>query len=145
MNPEIFREYDIRGIAGEDMTKDEVFFIGKGIGTYLLHHNCSKVTVGRDCRTTSDDYARQIIKGLMSTGCHVIDIGVCPTPILYFSIRHLNQEGGVMKSLTVSLLLIALSGCAQSGYHGNGAIPGPPGRGIRGQAGLAESGDPVHT
>jgi phosphomannomutase / phosphoglucomutase len=96
MNPEIFREYDIRGIAEEDMTKEEVLLLGKGIGTYLRRHDCAKVTVGRDCRLTSPGYAEQIIQGLMSTGCHVIDLGVCPTPVFYFSIRHFEQEGGVM-------------------------------------------------
>lgn len=96
MNPEIFRQYDIRGIAEKDMTKEEVFIIGRGIGTYLKHHNCSKVTVGRDCRITSDAYAGRIIEGLVSTGCRVIDLGVCPTPVFYFSIRHFDQEGGVM-------------------------------------------------
>lgn len=96
MNPEIFREYDIRGIAEEDMTKDEVLLLGRGIGTYLRRHNCSKLTVGRDCRLTSPGYADQIIEGLVSTGCRVVDLGVCPTPVFYFSIRHFDQEGGVM-------------------------------------------------
>jgi phosphomannomutase/phosphoglucomutase len=96
MNPDIFREYDIRGIAGKDINGDEVFLIGKGIGTYLQNHNCRKLTVGRDCRTTSDDYAGQIIKGLMATGCDVLDLGVCPTPVFYFSIRHFDRQGGVM-------------------------------------------------
>jgi phosphomannomutase/phosphoglucomutase len=52
--------------------------------------------VGRDCRLSSDLYSEKVIQGLLSTGCDVIDIGVCPTPVLYFSIQHLNQEGGVM-------------------------------------------------
>ena len=84
MNPEIFREYDIRGIAGEDMTTEDVLLIGKGIGTYLQNHNCRNVTVGRDCRTTSDEYARQIISGLMATGCNVTDLGVCPRRFFIF-------------------------------------------------------------
>ncbi|MFO7964149.1 MAG: phosphomannomutase/phosphoglucomutase [Desulfobacterales bacterium] len=96
MNPDIFREYDIRGIAEKDMTIEEVLLIGRGIGTYLRRHNCSKITVGRDCRLTSSDYADKIIEGLMSTGCSVTDLGVCPTPVFYFSIRHFRQEGGVM-------------------------------------------------
>ena len=96
MNPEMFREYDIRGIAGKDMTENDVVLIGKGVGTFLREHGCSKLTVGRDCRLTSDLYAEKVIKGLRSTGCDVIDIGVCPTPVLYFSIQHLEQEGGVM-------------------------------------------------
>ncbi len=96
MNPEMFREYDIRGIAGKDMTEDDVVLIGKGVGTFLREHGCSRLTVGCDCRLTSDLYSKKVIEGLMSTGCDVIDIGVCPTPVLYFSIQHLEQEGGVM-------------------------------------------------
>ena len=96
MNPEMFREYDIRGIAGKDMTEDDVLLIGKGVGTFLRGHGCSKLTVGRDCRLSSDLYSEKVIQGLLSTGCDVIDIGVCPTPVLYFSIQHLDQEGGVM-------------------------------------------------
>ena len=92
----MFREYDIRGIAGKDMTEDDVLLIGKGVGTFLRGHGCSKLTVGRDCRLSSDLYSEKVIQGLLSTGCDVIDIGVCPTPVLYFSIQHLNQEGGVM-------------------------------------------------
>jgi len=96
MTPDIFREYDIRGIAGKQITEDDVILIGKGIGTFLAAYNCFRLTVGRDCRLTSDHFSEKLIEGLMSTGCHVTDIGVCPTPILYFSIPHLNQEGGVM-------------------------------------------------
>jgi phosphomannomutase / phosphoglucomutase len=96
MVPGIFREYDIRGIAGEQMTEKDVLLIGKGIGAYLAGYGCHHLTVGRDCRLTSDAYAEKIIEGLMSAGCHVTDIGVCPTPILYFSIHHLKQQGGVM-------------------------------------------------
>lgn len=96
MNPGIFREYDIRGIAGKDMTDEDVIIIGKAAGTYLQRYGCSGLTVGRDCRVTSDQYTKKLIEGLISTGCHVTDIGVCPTPVLYFSIHHLAKEGGVM-------------------------------------------------
>lgn len=96
MNPGIFREYDIRGITDKDLTEEDVILIGKGIGTYLLERGKSKLTVGRDCRITSDSYSERVIEGLLSTGCDVIDIGICPTPVLYFSIQHLSQEGAVM-------------------------------------------------
>jgi len=96
MNHEMFREYDIRGIAGQDMTEEEVLLIGKGIGTFLIRNGARAITVGRDCRTSSDAYAGQLIAGLRATGCDVTDIGVCPTPVLYFSIQHLQMEGGVM-------------------------------------------------
>jgi len=96
MNHEMFREYDIRGIAGQDMTEEDVLLIGQGIGTFLVRNGARAITVGRDCRISSDAYARQLIAGLRATGCDVTDIGVCPTPVLYFSIQHLQMEGGVM-------------------------------------------------
>ncbi len=92
----MFREYDIRGIAGKDMNADDVVRIGKAIGTYLLRQGNSNLTVGQDCRTTSPRYAQKLIQGLTETGCDVVDIGVCPTPVAYFSIRHLRKQGNVM-------------------------------------------------
>ena len=96
MNPEIFREYDIRGIVGKDITAPEVRLLGQGIGTFMVQNGCRKLTVGRDCRISSDDFAAELIKGLVSTGCQVTDIGICPSPVLYFSIQRLKQDGGVM-------------------------------------------------
>ena len=96
MNPHMFREYDIRGIAGKDMDDDDVKLIGQGIGTFLRNKGASIVSVGRDCRLTSDNYSNMLIEGLMSTGCDVIDIGVCPTPVFYYSIQQLKTGGGVM-------------------------------------------------
>ncbi|RJP79490.1 MAG: phosphomannomutase/phosphoglucomutase [Desulfobacteraceae bacterium] len=96
MNPEIFREYDIRGIAGEDITGEDVVLIGKAVGSFLISRGHKKLSVGRDCRLTSESYSERVIEGLLSTGCDVIDIGVCPTPVFYFSIQHLVTQGGVM-------------------------------------------------
>lgn len=96
MNPTIFREYDIRGIADKDITDDEVYTLARAIGTYMKQQGCTKLAVGRDCRLTSERYAEIIIKGLTETGCEVLNIGMCPTPVLYFSIWNLNTDGGVM-------------------------------------------------
>lgn len=96
LNPEIFRKYDIRGIAGADMTEEDVTELGKGIGTYLRGQGRRRITVGRDCRTTSEAYAARLISGLTHVGCQVVDIGLCPTPVGYFSIRHLEAEGNIM-------------------------------------------------
>ena len=96
MNPHMFREYDIRGIAGKDMDDNDVVLIGHGIGTFLSNKGASIVSVGRDCRLTSENYSNKLIEGLMSTGCDVIDIGVCPTPVFYYSIQQLKTDGGVM-------------------------------------------------
>ncbi len=96
MDPKIFREYDIRGVAGTDLTEEDVLLIGKAAGTYLQNHGKSFAAVGRDCRVTSESYASKIIEGLRSTGCDVLDLGVCPTPVFYFSIWHFSTGGGVM-------------------------------------------------
>jgi phosphomannomutase / phosphoglucomutase len=92
----MFREYDIRGIAGKDMDASDVVLIGKGIGTYLRRQGNTDITVGRDCRVTSNQYSEKLIQGLLATGCRVVDIDVCSTPVGYFSIRHLNKQGNVM-------------------------------------------------
>ncbi len=96
MEPSIFREYDIRGVAGKDFTEEEVELLGTAAGTYLREHGQSSVTVGRDCRLTSEAYAARVIAGLRAAGCDVTDIGVCPTPVFYFAIHHFSLGGGVM-------------------------------------------------
>ncbi|MFP4158124.1 MAG: phosphomannomutase/phosphoglucomutase [Desulfobacterales bacterium] len=96
MNPSIFREYDIRAVADRDITDNEVYALARAIGTYMRDNHCKKIAVGRDCRLTSDRYAENMIRGLSETGCEVINIGVCPTPVLYFSIRQFDTDGGVM-------------------------------------------------
>ncbi len=96
MNPQMFRQYDIRGIAGKDMMAEEVILIGQGIGTYLRQQGKRSISVGRDCRETSDLYSEKVIQGLRAAGCDIVDIGVCSTPVSYFSIRHLPTEGSVM-------------------------------------------------
>ncbi|MCF8024645.1 MAG: phosphomannomutase/phosphoglucomutase [Desulfobacteraceae bacterium] len=96
MNPAIFREYDIRGIADKDITDKEVYTLAKAIGTYMRQEGCTKLALGYDCRLTSERYAETLMQGLAETGCEILNIGMCPTPVLYFSIRHLNTDGGVM-------------------------------------------------
>lgn len=96
MDPGIFREYDIRGVAGRDILDEDVVNIGKAYGSLLKTQNRNNISVGRDCRLTSQKFAQLFIDGIISTGCNVIDIGTCPTPVLYFSIQHLNLGGGAM-------------------------------------------------
>jgi phosphomannomutase / phosphoglucomutase len=95
MNPSIFREYDIRGLAEKDFDKNFAFLLGKVHGMNISQNGGKQVTVGRDCRATSDPYAEAVIAGLASTGLHVYDIGVCPTPLMYFSLFHLDADGGI--------------------------------------------------
>src|SRR5437773_9280509 len=95
MNPAIFREYDIRGLAEKDFDKDFALLLGKVHGTIISEKGGKRVTMDRDCRATSDAYAEAVIAGLASTRLHVYDIGVCPTPLLYFSLFHLDVDGGI--------------------------------------------------
>lgn len=95
MNPSIFREYDIRGLAEKDFNKDFALLLGKVHGTVVRENGGQRVAVGRDCRASSDPYGEAVIAGLAATGLHVYDIGVCPTPLLYFSLFHLEADGGI--------------------------------------------------
>ncbi len=96
MNPAIFREYDIRGLVDKDLTSETVRELGRGFGSYFARHGIKRITVGRDCRPSSDPFFDVLLEGLLASGMAVTDVGVCPTPLLYFSIVHLEHEGGVM-------------------------------------------------
>jgi phosphomannomutase/phosphoglucomutase len=101
-NPKIFREYDIRGLAGKDLSADFSYHLGLAYGV-LTHKTLPTggrkkftVSVGRDCRLSSDEYAEAMIRGLRAANIDVIDLGTCPTPLSYFSVFHLNLDGSVM-------------------------------------------------
>ncbi len=96
MNEHIFREYDIRGVVDKDLTGDAVRDLGRGIGTFLLRHDVSEMTLGRDCRLSSPGLRDTLLQGLLETGMDVTDIGVCHTPLLYYSLFRLEKDGGVM-------------------------------------------------
>lgn len=98
MNPTVFREYDIRGIAGEDFDEEFALALGKAVGSRLRARHPDRtpcIAVGRDCRLTSDAYAQALERGLNETGVDVIDIGMCPTPLLYFALFQLPVDGGL--------------------------------------------------
>lgn len=96
MKEEIFREYDIRGIVDQDFDLTDVERIGQGYGTYLYQHGGKRAVIGRDCRLSSPSVSDALLKGMLKAGVQVIDVGVCPTPVLYFAIRHLKTDGGLM-------------------------------------------------
>jgi len=96
MNPHIFREYDIRGVAESDLTDQVVERIGLAFGTILRREGAEEVAVGKDVRLSSTRLSHALTKGLTQTGCRIIDIGVVPTPVLYFSLYLYNAGGGVM-------------------------------------------------
>jgi phosphomannomutase/phosphoglucomutase len=96
INPQIFREYDIRGVVQKDLTDEGVRYLGKAFGTYMRQKNKKVLTVGRDNRLSSESFRNALIEGLLSTGCDVIDLGLCPSPVFYYSLFYLNPDGGVM-------------------------------------------------
>lgn len=102
IKPSIFREYDIRGIAGRDLSVEFAELLGRAYATYMngrkpvAGRQRLTVSVGRDCRLTSDAYADGLISGLRRGGLDVIELGVCPTPLTYFSLFHLDIDGGIM-------------------------------------------------
>ncbi len=96
INPQIFRQYDIRGVVGEDLTSESMYLIGKGFGTYLRKLDAKSVVIGGDARLSTQGFMDEFCKGLMECGCDVIDVGVTATPILYFSIWKLQSDAGAM-------------------------------------------------
>lgn len=96
LKPTIFREYDIRGIADEDLVDENVLLLGKGIGTFLIRQGAKNMVIGRDVRLSSQRIRNALLEGLLSTGIAVIDVGVTLTPIQYFGIIHFDADGGVM-------------------------------------------------
>jgi len=96
INPEIFREYDIRGIADRDLTPSVIESLGLAFATYLQQKNISTITVGFDARISSPRLCENLVQGLAQGGMDVTIIGLCPTPALYFSLYHLKPGAGVM-------------------------------------------------
>lgn len=98
INPQIFRGYDIRGVADRDLNPEIVELLGKAYGAFLAKRGINEAAVGRDCRLTSPQYSRAIIKGLLWSGIDVIDIGLTLVGTLYWSQYHLKCRGAVMVS-----------------------------------------------
>ena len=96
INPQIFREYDIRGVVERDLTPNIIKRLGQGFGTHMANLGRFNIVVGMDGRLSSNLFREMLIQGLISTGCNVVDIGLCPTPVYYFSIFHLDKDGGIM-------------------------------------------------
>lgn len=96
MNPYIFREYDIRGVVDEDLTEEVVEELGRGFGSYLRGKGGRKASLGGDVRLSTPKFREAISRGMLSSGVDVVDIGIVPTPVQYFSLYHLDVDGGVM-------------------------------------------------
>ena len=96
IDPTVFRTYDIRGIVGEGITKESVFLIGKAIGSYARDKNQHLIAVARDGRASGPVLLKALSDGILSAGCDVVDLGMVPTPLLYFATKQLAEHSGVM-------------------------------------------------
>lgn len=96
MDPNIFREYDIRGIVGRHLTDETVETLGLAIGTFFRQNGASRIAVGYDARESSPGFCDLLTRAFNATGCDVILIGMVPTPVLYHTVFTMEVDGGVM-------------------------------------------------
>lgn len=96
MNEQIFREYDIRGVVDRDLTDEVVYDLARAIGTFFRAKGAARASLGRDARESSPRFRDIIIRGLTETGCDVLDVGMVPTPALYFTLFTQPVDAGVM-------------------------------------------------
>ncbi len=98
----IFREYDIRGIVDKDLNEDVYYNLGRAYGTFLYNQEGVtpvggeryKVVCGYDARLSGPRFQKEVTRGLRDTGVDVINIGMVPTPIMYFGVKFLGTDGG---------------------------------------------------
>jgi phosphomannomutase/phosphoglucomutase len=96
ISKDIFRAYDIRGIVATALTPDAVELIGQAFATQALSQDQKTVVIGRDGRLSSPELATRLSTGLRAGGCDVIDIGMVPTPVLYYATHKLKTGTGIM-------------------------------------------------
>ncbi len=96
MNPNIFREYDIRGIVGDHLTDETVATLGKAIGTFFRHNNAKRIAIGYDARVSSPGFCNLLTDGFTASGLDVVLVGMVPTPVLYHTVYTRDVDGGVM-------------------------------------------------
>ena len=92
----IFRAYDIRGVVGDTLSAETAYWIGRAIGSQSIEQGEPHVSVGRDGRLSGPELVQQLIQGLHDAGCHVSDVGLVPTPALYYAANVLAGKTGVM-------------------------------------------------
>ncbi len=92
---EVFREYDVRGIAGRDLTAELALALGRAVGTTVRRGGGRRVIAGRDCRSSGEALCAALCEGLVASGCEVFDAGLIPTPVAYWGIHHLAADGAV--------------------------------------------------
>ena len=96
MDPNIFREYDIRGIVGRHLTGETVATLALGIGTFFRQNGAKRIAIGYDARESSPGFCEVLTRRFNDTGCDVVLIGMVPTPVLYHAVFTKDVDGGVM-------------------------------------------------
>ena len=97
LNPSIFREYDIRGRENDqELNVNSLELLGKAYGTFLAKRGIQESVVAHDNRATSEEFYQAAIRGLLNSGCNVIEIGMATTPMFYWSQHYLQTKGGLM-------------------------------------------------
>jgi len=91
----IFREYDIRGLAEPELTNDVVRNIGRAFASVLVREGKKRISVAHDLRPSSERIHQALLEGILSTGLNVVDLGLIPTPLVYFSVSHLKLDAGI--------------------------------------------------
>ncbi len=98
-NPTILREYDIRGQIDKNLSEDDAYALGRAFATFVINETGNAtptLCVGYDGRLSSPGLAAALQNGMKDSGANVTAVGLGPTPMLYFSVKHLNADGGIM-------------------------------------------------
>jgi len=96
INPTIFRAYDIRGVAGKALSAEVVFLLGKAFGSFARDQGEHQIVIARDGRSSGPELSEALCNGILSVGCDVVDIGIAPTPLLYYATQIFAEHSGVM-------------------------------------------------
>ena len=96
LDPSIFRTYDIRGIVGRALNAENIYLIGQAFGSLVRENGGKHIALARDGRLSSPELVVALIDGILASGCDITDIGMVPTPLLYFATHSLNIASGVM-------------------------------------------------
>lgn len=96
LSPALFRAYDIRGIAGKELDAGFAERLGQAVGSLVVDDGGRRVAIAHDARASSPELSAALARGLVSTGCDVVDLGMAPTPLLYFGIDAESLDAGIM-------------------------------------------------